>query len=140
MTDWTQHHPTTQLTAPDGRTVAIDVEMVPLVTELWRLGFATKVACQDAGEATREGGTRTPQAERQRVAARLMGRAWLVIRAEEAKHLLDVWAELAEPEVFLLRPTKNDSEPADWVSLTFPRELIAATTQELRSIASLRLD
>ncbi len=55
MTDWTQFHPTQVLTTPNGREAQIDTEMVPLVRELWRLGFETKVACQDAREATREG-------------------------------------------------------------------------------------
>lgn len=33
MTDWTQYHPTQQLTAMDGQAVDIDLEMVPLVQE-----------------------------------------------------------------------------------------------------------
>ncbi|GAA2613816.1 hypothetical protein SMC26_23865 [Actinomadura fulvescens] len=134
MTDWTQHHPTQQLTTPDGHQVAIDVEMAPLVTELWRLGFQTKVACQDAGEAIKQGGTRATQAEQARLAARLTGRAWLVIRTQQAQQLLDICAGLTEPQAWLLRPVKKDSQPQDWASLTFPRTLIGPATRHLRSM------
>ncbi|NEA23781.1 hypothetical protein [Actinomadura bangladeshensis] len=95
MTDWTQFHPTEPLTAPDGSRVDIDVEMVPLVQQLWRLGFHTKVACQDAGEAVLHGGTRAPEGDRPRLAARTMGRAWLIVHADQAPRLLDAVTELS---------------------------------------------
>jgi hypothetical protein len=41
-----------ELTTPAGDPVAIDAEMVPVVHELWRLGFTTTATCQDVGEAT----------------------------------------------------------------------------------------
>jgi hypothetical protein len=47
-----QIHPTECLTAPDGASADIDVEIVPLVRALWRLGLATTASCQDFGEGT----------------------------------------------------------------------------------------
>ncbi|MFD9422720.1 MULTISPECIES: hypothetical protein [unclassified Streptomyces] len=45
-------HPYKTLTTPEGEQVDIDAEMVPVVRELWRLGFTTATCCQDVGEAT----------------------------------------------------------------------------------------
>ncbi|WP_409471926.1 hypothetical protein [Streptomyces sp. HC307] len=45
-------HPTEMLTTPTGDQVDIDTEMVPVIRELWRLGFTTTACCQDVGEAT----------------------------------------------------------------------------------------
>ncbi|TDD94789.1 hypothetical protein [Actinomadura rubrisoli] len=129
MTDWTQHHPTQKLTAPDNQMVNIDVEMVPLVTALWRLGCVTKVSCQDAGEAVREGGTRTPEADRPRVSAKLTGRAWLVVRHDDVPRLLDIWSGLGTPDDWMVRPVKKDRNPDEWRSIVFPRELISAAAR-----------
>ncbi|KUL26656.1 hypothetical protein [Streptomyces regalis] len=45
-------HPTETLTTPAGDQADIDTEMVPVIRELWRLGFTTTACCQDVGEAT----------------------------------------------------------------------------------------
>ncbi|MCP3821897.1 hypothetical protein NLX86_28535 [Streptomyces sp. A3M-1-3] len=45
-------HPYETLTTPDGEQADIDTEMVPVIRELWRLGFTTVTCCQDVGEAT----------------------------------------------------------------------------------------
>jgi len=45
-------HPTKTLTTPAGDRVDIDIEMVPVIRELWRLGFTSTTCCQDVGEAT----------------------------------------------------------------------------------------
>nr|WSZ97294.1 hypothetical protein OH820_17965 [Streptomyces sp. NBC_00857] len=45
-------HPTETLTSPTGNQADIDTEMVPVIRELWRLGFTTRACCQDVGEAT----------------------------------------------------------------------------------------
>ncbi|WP_149180891.1 hypothetical protein [Streptomyces sp. TRM49041] len=45
-------HPHETLTTRTGERVAIDAEMVPIVRELWRLGYTTSACCQDVGEAT----------------------------------------------------------------------------------------
>ncbi|WKK26586.1 hypothetical protein QZH56_13910 [Streptomyces olivoreticuli] len=45
-------HPHQILTTPNGERVEIDDAMVPIVRELWRLGFTTTGCCQDVGEAT----------------------------------------------------------------------------------------
>ncbi|WP_067453405.1 hypothetical protein [Actinomadura macra] len=137
MTEWTQFHPTRVLVTLDGHEVNIDLEMVPLVQELWRLGLETKVACQDAGEAVREGGTRVAEAERAQASARLMGRAWLVVRLEDGPTLLEIWDSLGRPDDWVLRPVKKDTEPERWVSITFPRPLIKAAAQVLRPLTAL---
>ncbi|MFI0452470.1 hypothetical protein [Actinomadura sp. 6N118] len=133
MTDWVQHHPTHQLTAPDGQEVNIDVEIVPLVAALWRLGFETKVACQDAGEAVREGGTRAPEADRPRVSAKLMGRAWLVIRHEHVPRFLEICSGLGQPDDWIVRPVKKDRAADEWLSVVFPRELIPAAARAVQA-------
>ncbi|NKZ03285.1 hypothetical protein [Actinomadura latina] len=125
MTAWTQFHPTEPLTTPDGQRVGIDVEMVPLVQQLWRLGFQTKVACQDAGEAVLQGGTRAPEADRPRIAARTMGRAWLIVRADQAPRLLDALVEVTSTGDWKLSPVVKDRDPDFWTSITFPRHQIA---------------
>lgn len=75
MTAWTQVHPAQLVTTPTGAIVDVDVEMVPLMTEIWRLRFTTLICCQDAGEAILGGGTRTPPEKRADAAARTTGRA-----------------------------------------------------------------
>lgn len=45
-------HPYAHLTTRGGDDVAIDVEMIPVIRQVWRLGLATTACCQDVGEAT----------------------------------------------------------------------------------------
>ncbi|MCQ8832750.1 hypothetical protein [Streptomyces malaysiensis] len=45
-------HPHHTLITPPGEHVDIDIGMVPVISELWRLGFTTTACCQDVGEAT----------------------------------------------------------------------------------------
>ncbi|MEU7045426.1 hypothetical protein AB0A77_30825 [Streptomyces varsoviensis] len=45
-------HPHETLTTPAGEDVEIDLDMVPVVRELWRLRIKTTACCQDVGEAT----------------------------------------------------------------------------------------
>lgn len=45
-------HPTEVLTTPSGEKVDIDIEMVPVVREVWRLGLTTTACCQNVGDAT----------------------------------------------------------------------------------------
>ncbi|WP_327689044.1 hypothetical protein [Streptomyces tubercidicus] len=45
-------HPRQTLITPAGEHVDVDVDMVPVLGELWRLGFTTTACCQDVGEAT----------------------------------------------------------------------------------------
>ena len=42
------NHPTVDLTTPAGKVVAIDTEIAPLISHLWRLDFETLDCCQDA--------------------------------------------------------------------------------------------
>lgn len=132
MTDWVQHHPTLSMTTPDGRTVAIDVEIAPLVEQLWLLGYVTKVACQDLGEAILNGGTRTPPEERRQKAAGRIGRAWIIVRKDQGTELLATVRPLQESSRWDLHPVSKDSDPDAWISVTFPRASIGAATEELR--------
>jgi hypothetical protein len=138
VTDWTQFHPTEPLTTPDGQRVDIDVEMVPLVRQLWRLGFRTKVACQDAGEAVLQGGTRAPEADRPRLAARTMGRAWLIVHADQAPRLLEAVTELSSTGTWKLSPVTKDRDPQSWTSITFLRPHIPAATALLKHAQHVR--
>lgn len=45
-------HPHQKLITPEGEHVDIDLAMVPVIGELWRLGFTTTACCQNVGEAS----------------------------------------------------------------------------------------
>ncbi|MGI5170054.1 hypothetical protein ACQEU3_37455 [Spirillospora sp. CA-253888] len=130
MTDWKQFHPTKTLAAPDGQQAAIDVEMVPLIQQLWRLGIETKTACQDASEAVREGGTRVPAEERPAKAARLTGRAWLVVSQEDGPRLIRAWECLGGSGEWKLLPVVQENDPEKCGTITFPRNQIEAAARD----------
>lgn len=94
------------------------------------------MACQDAGEAIREGGTRTDPADLERKSTRLMGVAWLIVRRKDGPHLLEIWGSFGDPSAWTMHPVVKDSEPDRWVSITFPRQQIEAAAQTLRALAS----
>lgn len=123
MTSWIQTHPTRQVITPDGTPANIDEEMVPLVTQLWRLGFETLLACQDAGEAILGGGTRTPPADRERLADPCMRRAWLKVRSEDAPCIRDLLRPMIDGEGWMLHSPEPHAQV--WVSITFPRHQTA---------------
>jgi hypothetical protein len=118
------------MTAPDGERVEIDVEMVPLVTQLWRRGFETTVACQDMGEAILGGGTRVSPEERERRAADRMGRAWLKVHVEDGPRLLEALRPLSDGPGWVLH--EEETRGRSWVSVTFPRQDIAAAAELLQ--------
>jgi hypothetical protein len=132
MTDWTQHHPTTPMTTPDGRTVEIDVEIAPLVEQLWRLGYTTKLACQDAGEAIMHDGTRVAPSDRDRQSTRHAGRAWIVVGVNDGSALLEAVRSLPSAGSWRAFPVTKDNAPEAWVSITFPRRDIIAAAELLR--------
>ena len=45
-------HPHQTLITPAGEHIDVDLDMIPVIGELWRLGFTTTACCQDVGEAT----------------------------------------------------------------------------------------
>ncbi|MFC5183584.1 hypothetical protein [Actinomadura harenae] len=118
--------------------VSIDEELVPLMTQVWRLGFETKVSCQDVGEAVRDGGTRTAPADRPTVAARLRGRAWLVVKREHGPLLMTAVRLAGASEGWALHPVKQDTDPSTWLSITLPRTRIRQAAQALTSRPSPR--
>lgn len=126
MTSWTQTHPTRQVIMPDGSPAEIDEEMVPLVTQLWRLGFETLLACQDVGEAILGGGTRTLPADRERLAVPCMRRAWLKVRSEDAPCILRLLRPMSDGEGWILH-SPEEPHAHVWVSITFPRHQTAET-------------
>ncbi|XVQ10406.1 hypothetical protein ACQP1W_49190 [Spirillospora sp. CA-255316] len=132
MTNWIQHHPTTLMTTPDGRTVEIDVEIAPLVEQLWRLGHTTKLACQDAGEAILHGGTRVAPPDRDRQSARHAGRAWIVVGLDDGPALLEAVRSLPSADSWRAFAATKDNAPEAWVSITFPRRDITAAADLLR--------
>jgi hypothetical protein len=124
MTDWTQHHQTqTQtMTGPDGHEHDIDKGVAGLVAELWRRGFITKLACEDAGEAILNGGTLASPEEIESAAARNIGRAWLIVEKDDGPKLFDIWKALRGD--WLIFPVQKDSQPDRWISITFPKNQI----------------
>ncbi|MFD0857146.1 hypothetical protein ACFQ07_33380, partial [Actinomadura adrarensis] len=76
------------MTTMDGEQVEIDVLMVPVIAELWRLGYATLRSCQDGGEATLAGTTAAEPDQIERLALLNAGRAWVTVRQDAAPALL----------------------------------------------------
>ncbi|WP_329521324.1 hypothetical protein [Spirillospora sp. NBC_01491] len=136
MTDWTQTHPTQTMTTPGGERVEIDLEMIPLLTQLWRHGFETLLACQDLGEAILGGGTRVPPQERESHAADRMGRAWLKVRMEDGPRLLEVLQPLSDYQGWVLHAEEARGRP--WVSVTFPRQDIVEAAALLGRAPSMQ--
>ncbi|MFC5753862.1 hypothetical protein [Actinomadura rugatobispora] len=132
MTDWIQHHPTTPMTTRDGRAVEIDVEIAPLVEQLWRLGYTTKLACQDAGEAILHGGTRVAPSDRDRQSACHAGRAWIIVGVDDGPALLKAVRSLASAGTWRSFPVTKGNDPEAWMSITFPRRDITAAAELLR--------
>jgi hypothetical protein len=90
MSDLKPVHPTQRLVAPDGGEVDIDVEMVPLIQELWKQGLTTKGCCQDFGDSILNNGHRStsPDDARQRFADFYSGQAWLKMPTADATRLI----------------------------------------------------
>jgi hypothetical protein len=134
VTDWVQHHATVPVTTPDGPAVDIDVEIAPLVEQLWRLGYRTKVACQDMGESILHGGTRVAPPDRERMSAIHAGRAWVIVGVEQGPVLVEALKSLPCADSWKLFRVTKDNDPDSWISLTFPRTSIAAATELMRSL------
>ncbi|CND87564.1 Uncharacterised protein [Mycobacterium tuberculosis] len=96
------------------------------------------MACQDVGEAVRHGGTRAPEADRPRIADRTLGRAWLIVQADQAPRLLDAVTELSSTGTWKLSPVTEDPDPRSWTSITFPRTHIPAATALLKHAQHVR--
>ncbi|MGI8334036.1 hypothetical protein ACRYCC_29135 [Actinomadura scrupuli] len=83
----TDVHPAEELAAPEGETVPVDVELVPVIRALWALDLRTLMCCQDIGEAMAGGGIRS-MAEPARWSAFLAGHAWLKMPVDAGQALL----------------------------------------------------
>jgi hypothetical protein len=129
----------------------VDVEMAPLVTELWRAGIETYSSCQDLGESLGDLALRLPH-----MAAHvrtLDGRAALDLSPPDAQPVLDMVAAAGPLGSVYDRMTRWTAEGA-WkygllmldlpdddgsysfrilgIQLVFPRRDIPALTQALR--------
>jgi hypothetical protein len=125
MGSWTQTHPTVPLTTPVGTVVEIDAEMAPFVRELWRLGYITRMCCQDAGEAIIGGGlTHVHASLRDTTAARNMGRALLKVAAIQGPALLTALRSLHGTGLWLANIPMGLEGPSPWASIAFPRNHI----------------
>lgn len=139
-------HPHEWLTTPDGTDVEIDVEMVPLIYEIWRLGLATVGCCQNLGESIIIGNSPS----RQRHADFHQDKAWLQMPLPDAQRLLGIVSRQPEYHERLVRWTHPDAwsafvylEPADGTArlastaqILFPGRHVPALTELLRSIES----
>lgn len=141
-------HPSERLALPGGGGADIDVEMVPLMRALWRLGLGTRGCCQDFGESILGNGhqSTTSDDDRRRHAAFFAGQAWLKMPVDDAVALLDIVAghdQFAErvrrwthPEawmsvIYVFPTDAGGVEPAKAVQLHFPREQIPDLTAAL---------
>lgn len=130
MTQQPQHHPTRTMTTPRGEQVEIDVLMVPVIEQLWRLGYDTLRSCQDGGESTLAGTTAARPDEIERFAAYNAGRAWVTVRDDEAPGLLAGVREL-DPLVDW-RP--HPARTAGWCSITIPTDHLDRAAAVLRQL------
>ncbi|GAA2455787.1 hypothetical protein GCM10010191_88820 [Actinomadura vinacea] len=125
-----QHHPSQLLTTPDGERVEIDDLMVPVVTELWRLGFETLLSCQDGGEATLAGTTGAEPDQVQRLARLNAGRAWITVRADAAPALLTAFNDIDS-----VRSTPARAN--GWTSISWPTSAIDQLAERLAALPCL---
>ncbi|KAB2344845.1 hypothetical protein [Actinomadura rudentiformis] len=130
MTTDAQHHPTQTMTTPQGGQVEIDVLLVPVITELWRLGYATLRSCQNGGESTLAGTTGAPKADIQRLAAYNQGKAWVTIREEDGPRLLAA-VDALNPD-FEWR--SHQARTPGWVSITIPTDRLDDAAVLLRQL------
>lgn len=95
-------HPTENITTPQSETIAVDLEMVPVVQAIWDLGLRTLACCQDSGEyaeAARDTRPeRTPTGQGGWIEY-FRGWAWLKMPVDDTIALVNALARtsLAEP-------------------------------------------
>jgi hypothetical protein len=120
------------LQTPAGDVVEIDEEMVPLIRQLWRLGYTTHMCCQDAGEAIIGGGlTHVHESLRETTAARNKGRALVKLASDQGPALLTVLRSLYDGGLWLASISVGPDGPSCWVSIGFPRDHIVQATNLL---------
>jgi hypothetical protein len=113
------------MTTLDGERVEIDELMVPVITELWRRGYATLLSCQDGGEATLAGTTGAAPDQIDRLARVNAGRAWVTVQEDAAPALLAVLESVGG-----VRSTRARAE--GWVSISWPTSAIGRVADLLR--------
>ncbi|WP_285701616.1 hypothetical protein [Actinomadura sp. NBRC 104412] len=101
------------MTTPDGERVEIDKLMVPVISGLWRLGYATLRCCQNGGEATLAGTTGSEPDQIARLARLNAGRAWVTVREDEAPTLLATLTSVDS-----VRSTRSRTQ--GWMSISWP--------------------
>lgn len=148
MPDLIPVHPTQRLVTPDGTEAEIDVEMVPLIRGLWKLGLTTKGCCQDFGDSILNNGHRStsPDDARQRFADFYTGQAWLKMPTSDAKHLITILGShptfgprmrrWTHPEawmniLYIFPSDEVGVELADAAQLHFPREQVPELVEAL---------
>lgn len=117
MSDLIQVHPAERLVTPDGAEVDIDVEMVPLLQQLWAMGLQTKGCCQDFGDSIGNNGHRstTPDDDRQRHATFYAGQAWLKMPLADAARLISA---ISDHPAFGQR-VRRWTHPEAWMAIAY---------------------
>jgi hypothetical protein len=142
MPDVKNVHRSERLITPDGAEVDIDVEMVPLIRQLWALGLPTAGCCQDLGESIVIGNSPS----RTRHADFYRGLAWLKMPLPAGCELLGYLAERPEyaerlrrwthPQAWLaqvhLVPGESGTIELGHAQIHFPREQLDEVTAVLK--------
>ncbi|RFU41195.1 hypothetical protein DZF91_12995 [Actinomadura logoneensis] len=128
-----QVHPTRAVTAPDGKSVRVDELMVPLVKALWASGYTSLRCCQDAGQAIRAGGTRTPVEHRPLYGDFYEGLAWVTLPIEDMIRLRAIAQPVAEYRRWMASAPIRQGGMGPWASLHFPTDQIDDLAKLLRS-------
>jgi hypothetical protein len=153
MSDVANVHPSQRLVLPwdsDGEAVDIDVEVVPLVQQLWALGLQTAGCCQDLGESIITTESPTASAGRRRHAAFYQGQAWLKMPVDDAQHMLGILAKSpgfreqlrrwTHPDAWetyaYLLPTDDGVRMSSWAQVHFPNDQIGEVVELLGASGS----
>jgi hypothetical protein len=117
MSELKQVHPSERLIIPETGPVDIDVEMVPLMRQLWAMGLTTLGCCQDFGDSILHNGHRstTTDDDRQRFADFYRGQAWLKMPVANALRLI---SSISDHPLFSQR-LRRWTHPEAWMSIAY---------------------
>ncbi|MBO2465383.1 hypothetical protein [Actinomadura violacea] len=132
----------------------IDLDMIPLVRALWRLGLSTSGCCQDLGASIRCGPRSATGPGRRRHADFYAGQAWLKMSADDARTMLDLlvrvlpktgerlnrWTRADAWDVFVYLVAEGESVvPSCWAQVHFPRIHLNEVTRALSMVTAAPL-
>jgi hypothetical protein len=114
------NHPTQTLTDPQGASIEIDTELVPLIERLWRLGLETISCCQNGGEAMQPLVRLAPHLDAE--AARRLGCAYVDFTVDSGLRFLTAIANSGPRNDFYVRMV-HWAAPGAWHVAVRPEDV-----------------